>query len=367
MNRFKKTAAALIASVMTAVLLGAGIMHADEEYLISSDDPRYKYIELDDGTISIASSEYSQQGVKGDVTLPSVLDGREVSAVAPSGFASCEITSVVIPDGVKEIGSLAFSDCEKLAKAEISDTVVRVGAAPFSQTELEKTILKESGPDFAMLNDRILYLYTGSEKNVEIPEGVRVIAASAFADNGAYSGNEIASVTMPESLEYIGDNCFENCDSLKKMIFRINLKEVGKNAIAKTVGIYGYLGSSAQNFAKLNGNTFTALLKEGETKIESSFDKGFKKYYFSTEKKFSTEGVHIYKRYSDGTREELKKLKWEFDTTPEKLYAEAHSKNNDAKITTVPETTDKTVTTHTTTVSVTTTAKKTTSKAVTNT
>ena len=40
----------------------------------------------------------------------------------------------------------------------------------------------------------------------------------SFADNGVYSGNKISSVTMPESLEYIGDNCFENCDALKKLI-----------------------------------------------------------------------------------------------------------------------------------------------------
>ena len=336
MNKLKRITAALIASAMTTALMGANTMHADEEYLISSDDPRYKYLELDDGTIAIASSEYSRKVIEGDVTLPSVLDGRNVSAIAPSGFASCPITSVVIPEGVEEIGTLAFSDCEKLKTADIPETVKKVGATSFSKTELEKTMLKNSDPEFAMLDDRILYLYTGSEKNVEIPEGVRVIADSAFADNGVYSGNEIASVTMPESLEYIGDNCFENCDSLKKMIFRINLKEVGENAISKKVGIYGYLKSSAQDFAKANGNTFTALLKDGETKIESGFDKGFKKYYFSTDKEFSTEGVHVYRRYSNGTREELKTLKWSFDTTPEKLYAETHKKADEPAVTTVP-------------------------------
>ena len=334
MNRFKKLAAVLTALSMTAVIMGASVMHADDEYLISSDDPRYKYIELNDGTIAIASSEYSQKGIEGEVTLPSVLDGRNVSAIAPSGFTGCPITGVTIPDGVREVGSLAFSNCEKLKDARIPDSVKKVGVTPFSQTALEKEILKNSDPSFAMLGDNILYLYTGSEKNVEVPEGVRVIAASAFANNGIYSGNEIASVTMPESLEYIGDNCFENCESLKKMILRINLKEVGKDAISKDVAIYSYLGSSAQDFAKVNGNTFTALLKEGETKIESGFDKGFKKYYFSTDKEFSMDGVHVYRRYSDGTREELRNLNWAFDTTPEKLYAEKHKKEETPQVST---------------------------------
>ena len=351
MNRFRKTAAAFIASVMTAALLGAGLMHAEEEYLISSDDPRFKYIELDDKekTIEIAASEFAQKGVEGDIVIPSVLDGKKVSKIAPNGFAGYPITSVVIPDGVEEIGKLAFSDCEKLKKAEIADSVLRVGADSFSKTELEKNILKNSDPNFVMLNENILYFYTGSEKNVEVPEGVRVIAASAFADNGVYSGNKIASVTMPESLEYIGDNCFENCDALKKLILRKNFKGAGTNAISKEVSIYGYLGSEAEAFSDRNKIAFIPLLKEGETKIESSFDKGFRKYYFSTEKKFSTEGIHIYKRYSDGTREELKKLKWSFDTTPEQLYAEAHKKTEEPKTTTAPDNSGSTVTTIATT------------------
>lgn len=329
MKRLKKIFAVAISAVISTVVMAAN-MSADEEFLISSDDSRYKYIEKDDGTIAIAASQYSMTGIKGEVVIPSKLDGKNVSAIAASGFSGCDITKVTIPDTVSAIGSLAFANCLELKTVEFPSSLTSMGVTPFSQTAYETELLKNSDPDFAVINDTILYLYTGSDTNIEVPDGIRIIADSAFANNGAYSNNKIASVTLPDGVEYIGANSFENCAELTKMIIRTGLKEVGKNAISNKINIYGYSGTFAETFAETNGNTFTALIPDGETKIECSYDQGFKQYYFSTDTEFSKEGIHIYKRYSNGTREELtNSLDWTLQSSPAELYAQEHSEENE--------------------------------------
>lgn len=316
--KIKKIIAALAAAAITASL---PVLHlyADENYIISADDSRYKYIENEDGTISIAESEYSKLGVKGDVTLPDKLDGKTVTGICKSGFSGSEITSVKLPETICDIGSLAFANCLTLSQVTLNDNITHMGELAFSNTSYETSLLANSDPDFAVIDDYILYLYTGSQSDIEIPDGIRVIANSAFANNGAYSKTEIKTVSCPDGVEYIGENVFENCDSLTKITLKTGLFSVGSNAISSSPTIYGYLGTYAEEFAEANGNTFIPLIQAGEFMFECDYEKGFKQYYFSTDTEFSREGMHVYKRYSDGTREEI--TDWSFDSTPSELYA----------------------------------------------
>lgn len=322
MKKFKKIVAVIASAVITASL---PILHmsADEEYIISSDDSRYKYIENADGSISIAESEYSRLGVKGDIVLPSVLDGKTVTGICKSGFSGCNLTSVVIPESITDIGSLAFANCLTLSQVKLNDNITHMGELVFSNTGYETSLLAESTKNYAIIDDYILYLYTGSQTEIDVPNGVRVIANSAFANNGYNSKNEITSVVLPDGVEYIGDNVFENCDSLIKVTIKTGLKSVGSNSISSRPVIYGYIGTYAEQFAAANGNTFIPLLDEGESQIECDYDQNFKQYYFSTDKEFSREGLHVYRRFYDGTREEI--TDWSFNTTPSELYAKTNN------------------------------------------
>lgn len=321
MNKLKKLAI-MTASVFITASMPFLHLNAEENYVISADDSRYKYIENADGTISIAASEYSKTGIKGEVVLPGTLDGKTVTGICKNGFLGEELTSVTIPDSVCTIGSLAFANCLTLSQVILPDNITYMGELAFSYTGFETALLAESDSGFALINDYILYLYTGSDVNITVPDGVNVIANSAFANNGVYSNKEIASVTMPDGVGYIGDNAFENCGSLAKMIIRTGLVSVGENAVSSDVTIYGYLNTYAEEFAKANGNEFSPLIAEGSSKIECDYEDGYKKYYFSTDTEFSKEGIHVYKRNYDGTREEI--TDWSFMSTPEKLYSYAH-------------------------------------------
>lgn len=323
MKKCKKIIAAFISAMIT-MSLPVMHMHADDTIIISSDDSRYKYIENADGSIYVAASEYSPVGLSGKIEIPSMLDGRPVTGICKSGFTGTEITEVTIPDTVTEIEPLAFANCLNLTEVHLPDTITKIGEIAFSNTAFETNLLKNSDPEFVTLNDYILYLYTGSQRDVVVPDSIRVIANSAFANN-----ENIASVTLPDGLEYVGDNVFEKCENLKKLIIKTGVKAIGSNAVKSgdDIIIYGYTGSYAETFAKENQNPFVAMIKPGQTQIECEYDESFKQYYFSTDTEFSKKGIHIYERYEDGTREEITdKIDWSFSSNPKELFDKANEK-----------------------------------------
>ena len=92
-----------------------------------------------------------------------------------------------IPVGVVEIGSHAFSDCDKLTEINIPNTVETIKYWAF--------------------------LYCNGLTDIELPNSLKRIDSRAFD-----FCNGIESVVIPESVEYLGEEPF-NFVSLKKLTF----------------------------------------------------------------------------------------------------------------------------------------------------
>ena len=202
-----------------------------------------------------------------------------------------------------------------------------IGNMIFSSTEFEDNLIKSAETGFITINDYILYIYYGQDSDIIVPDGIKVIAGSAFANNG-YSESEdfkIKSVTIPDSVEYIGADAFYECDSLGIVQMGTGVKDIGTNAFTCTdMTIYGYNGTYAQKYAQSHDFEFILIIpNEGDYKYEFEYSDNFKQYYFSTDTSFSKDGLKIYKRNYDGSREEI--TDWDFSTTPEALYKSSES------------------------------------------
>ena len=267
MNRIKKVIAASLAALSVSALSASVTYAAEEkEFLISSDDSRYKYIEGTGQTAVIATSEYSQKGFSGSLVIPDVIDGLDVVGIYDNGFTGSEITSVKIPAAVTEIGSLAFANCLNLTDVVIPEGITGMGTMAFSQTPFENELLKNSeGKDFALINNNILYLYTGNSAEITVPEGVSVIAGSAFANNGINSDKDIKSITFSDSTQYVGENVFDGCKNLQKVIFKEGVKEIDDDAFSESFKgvICGYDNSVAQKYAETHNLKFVEISVDG--------------------------------------------------------------------------------------------------------
>ncbi len=147
--------------------------------------------------------------LKGNVTIPSTLDGKTVISLGSEAFKSAtEITDITMPSTVKEIGVGAFSGCTSLSKVDLGN-VERIGAQSFknctelTSIKLPKTLNKDaSGAPFAGCTNL---------KNIVLEEGMTVVP------NYVCANTSITEMTIPSTVKEIGVGAFSGCTSLSKV------------------------------------------------------------------------------------------------------------------------------------------------------
>lgn len=226
------------------------------------------------------------------------LEDLELKRIGDYAFARCNLTKITLPDSLEEIGAGAFENCRKLKKVKfgansqlkvlgddaflrckklsnitIPEGVQKIGMSAFMHCVSLKKIkipqmLQEIGHS-VFLGCRKLEEFTipagwtsipagmfGSCKNLKeitIPKGITRIQGSAFNESGlqkirfekgsglkeidyrAFYRCKLASVTLPDSLEFIGREAFHECLQLKNVMFGGNsqLKEIDRYAFFK--------------------------------------------------------------------------------------------------------------------------------------
>ena len=137
----------------------------------------------------------------------------------------------VIPDGVTSIREYAFSDCTSLTEAVMPDSVAGAwGTGIF----LECTALQK----------------------VTLSKGLTAIGTEMF--NGCTA---LQSITIPESVAEIWDFAFGNCTSLREItILNADCRMADADTIIdEAATIYGYDGSTAEDYAKKYDREFVSL------------------------------------------------------------------------------------------------------------
>lgn len=81
--------------------------------------------------------------------------------------------------------------------------------------------------DFEIIGNELIK-YTGTSKDVIVPEGVAVIGENAFADN-----DSLERVTIAESVNCIKSRAFSSCMNLFEVVFQGTVKEIGGLAFEK--------------------------------------------------------------------------------------------------------------------------------------
>lgn len=72
-----------------------------------------------------------------------------------------------------------------------------------------------------VITDGVLSEYNGTSKNVVLPEGITRISKNVFEDS------DITTITLPSTLEEIGDSAFAFCNQLKKITIPSNVTCIG--------------------------------------------------------------------------------------------------------------------------------------------
>ena len=241
------------------------------------DCPSLESITIPDSVTSIGEKAFFDCSSLESITIP---DG--VTSIPNSAFFGCnKLKSVKIPDSVTSIGEEAFESCTNLQSINIPNSVTSIGAGAFL---LCQNLTSISIPSSVLTIENETFGYCSNLTTLNIADGVKEIKGSPFRGcknltslvipNGVTSIERfifselsgLTSITLSESVEIISPASFDTCPNLAEIIIKNpELKIESSKSIPFKVTIYGYTGSTAQEFAEKYNRTFIALDESPET------------------------------------------------------------------------------------------------------
>lgn len=134
------------------------------------------------------------------------------------------VTSVVVKEGITNIGDGAFRECVKIESVELPTSCTIIGDSAFYCCSSLKTIVIPEGVT-SIGNDA--FVACSSLKSIVIPNSVTTIGDCAFL--ACFS---LESVNIPENVTFIDKATFMECHSLTSIVIPAGVSCIGGDAFA---------------------------------------------------------------------------------------------------------------------------------------
>ena len=162
--------------------------------------------------------------------LESIIIGNKVESIKRRAFSNNRnLTKITIPKNVTAIEYAAFAGCTNLEVIELPDTLERVDGKAFEGT---KWLANQK--DGVVYINSIAYAYKNDstkKADVEIKKGTTKISGYAF-----YEKENVATVTIPEGVDEIGEAAFYN-SGLEKVSLPDSVKTLGEQAFSTSFSL----------------------------------------------------------------------------------------------------------------------------------
>lgn len=186
---------------------------------------RYYNYDIDEYEVEITyMNTYSYGTYKGNLTIPSELDGKKVRRIGEYAFRNCNtLYSLTIPEGVTTIKRYAFMSSTALQSISFPSSIKDIAPNAFDDTPFYKNL-----PDGIAVFGGCLYKNIGNSiVDVVVPKGVLSIAENAFKN-----AKSLRTVSLPEGLLEISDLAFYGCSSLVSVSMPSSVKSIGMAAFS---------------------------------------------------------------------------------------------------------------------------------------
>lgn len=174
-------------------------------------------------------------------SLRNIVISEGITVIEPYTFQNCtSLTSVTLPTSIKEIGRYAFDKCTSLKTVSNTGLIETLGEYAFSEAPLTRfdfSSVKGEIPDYCFNNgsfyDTTVTIPSTVEKigenafgycdfsNIVISDGVKELGENAFIENSM-----LLQVSIPGSVEIISDRCFASCP-LVSLELNEGIKKIG--------------------------------------------------------------------------------------------------------------------------------------------
>ena len=212
-------------------------------------------------------------GFRGDKSQTIIFQNKmgklPVVEIAMKGFSYSNIEVAILTDGIKYIGSRAFSHCSRLHQVALPVSIVEIEDAAFAYCSSLKSIalpmylkiigyaaFKESGLKKLDLPESLIWIgddaLAGCHalEHIKIPENLERISCRLFEDC-----TSLRKVELPEKLNEIGERAFWGCSSLDFIVIPDSVQKIGEDAFRKTNErflVQCSFGSFAEEYCRKN-------------------------------------------------------------------------------------------------------------------
>lgn len=247
---------------------------------------QFTYTTNADNTITITG----YTGSNGVVTIPANINGNAVSSIGDWAFYAANVTNVLIPDSVMNIGDGAFFDCQSLTNVTIGNSVTNIGDWTFGFcSRLARVYCRGNAPSLGGGNvfygnlALIYYLsgatgwgptfdghpailwnppvpftyttnsdyatltiagYTGSNGVATIPDNIGFLPVTSIGGAAFYLAG-VTNVLIPDSISDIEGDAFEWCTHLVSVRVPSSVTNVGEWAFGWCTSLTNIVISSS--------------------------------------------------------------------------------------------------------------------------
>lgn len=165
----------------------------------------------------------NKAGYVGEITIPASVTFQNVNfnvtEMSDSTFyGASELTLARIIAPVVSLGDYAFFDCTKLESVDLPSTLKRLGTYAFAYCKSMPSVTLPDGlTDFG---EARTFAWCSKLSDINFPEGVTALPEYCFYGTG-FSG-----IRLPSTLRTVGQNLFQSCPSLRKVIIEDGLTEI---------------------------------------------------------------------------------------------------------------------------------------------
>ena len=150
-------------------------------------DRAFENTDITDVIIPEGVTEIGAEAFRGCEHLKNVALPSTMRKIRTKAFESCkELTEINIPEGVLSLGIFSFSECKKLKKVSLPSSLFNIESSAFDRCE--------------------------NLTDVYLSEGINMIGYRAFG-----SCYDLAEITIPRSVTYMGKDVFRGCGSIKRI------------------------------------------------------------------------------------------------------------------------------------------------------
>lgn len=209
----------------------------------------FKFCRLTDISIPDSVESIGVNAFYGCSKLVNVTLGKGVKSIGNDAFNYCSMLSgITIPGNVKTIGNRAFYK-SGLVNVDIKNGVESIGDEAFRECKIKAITLPDSlkfyGNNVLLYNninlqynvyDDLAYLgdadnpYAVLSHIIKEKSTYNIHPKTKIIKNSAFSTRKITSIVIPDSVVFIGESAFQQCDRLTSVVIGNGVAEIGERA-----------------------------------------------------------------------------------------------------------------------------------------